>query len=155
MLGPLLAVALAAYAPQQAGSEPLAPALEARVQKLGKEIRCAVCQGMAIADSPASMARSQLDKVRELVSACKTDDEIKEYFVARYGEWALLRPKAEGMNLVVWLAPALLVLAGLAIVVVYVKRQPKPPSAPPPAPPGGANAPEDPYLRAVRSELDR
>src|SRR5215475_14915086 len=81
-----------AYAPQQAGSPPLEPALEARVQKLGKELRCAVCQGLSIADSPASMARAQLDKVRELVAQEKSDQEIYDYFIARYGEWVLLKP---------------------------------------------------------------
>src|SRR5215471_4889472 len=101
-----------AYAPQQAGSSPLAPELEARVQKLGKQLRCAVCQGLSIADSPASMARAQLDKVRELVAAGKSDDEIYSYFVERYGEWVLLQPRAAGINWLVWLGPALLIIGG-------------------------------------------
>ena len=67
-----------AYALQQAGSPPLEPALEARVQKLGKQLRCATCQGLSIADSPASMARAQLDKVREMVSAGKSDERSDE-----------------------------------------------------------------------------
>src|SRR6516162_6466204 len=94
----LLSTALADFAPQQAGSEPLEPELEARVQKLGKQLRCAVCQGLSIADSPASMARAQLDKVRELVAAGKSDEEIQSYFVERYGEWVLLQPRAAGIN---------------------------------------------------------
>ena len=144
------------YAPQQAGSEPLSPELEARVQKLGKELRCAVCQGLAITDSPASMARAQLDKVRELVKEGKSDEEVKDYFIARYGEWVLLKPKTTGSSVLVWLLPILLVIIGFGIVAYYVvshKKKPTPqPAAPAPLP---ASATEDDYLRAVRSELER
>ena len=94
VLALIAAVALAQgdYAPGRAGLDPLDADREARVQKLGKQLRCPVCQGTSIADSPSSMARAQLDKVRELVAEGKTDEEIYAYFVARYGEWALLSP---------------------------------------------------------------
>lgn len=156
----LLGIASGQFAPQQAGSEPLAPALEMRVQKLGKELRCAVCQGMSVADSPSSMARAQLDKVRELVSAGKTDEEIREYFVARYGEWVLLQPTTEGVNLVVWLGPVALLLGGAYVVARQVRRGPEKPSAPetpaaPAAPAASSNDSVDPYLQAVRRELDQ
>ncbi|HSP77800.1 MAG TPA: cytochrome c-type biogenesis protein, partial [Myxococcaceae bacterium] len=114
------------YAPQQAGSEPLEPRLEARVQTLGKELRCAVCQGLSIADSPSSMARAQLDKVRELVAAGKTDQEVRDYFIARYGEWVLLQPKAEGFNWLVWLGPVALLLGGSVVIYRQVQRGPEP-----------------------------
>ena len=142
-----------AYAPQQAGSPPLEPALEARVQKLGKQLRCATCQGLSIADSPASMARAQLDKVREMVSAGKTDEEIRAYFVARYGEWILLSPKPVGFNWLVWLGPALLLIFGFAVIIRQIRRIPPPAmrSASPPA----ATPAEDEYVRLVRSELEK
>jgi cytochrome c-type biogenesis protein CcmH len=163
MTAALLSLALAAglvtgqYAPQQAGSDPLTdPALEARVQKLGKELRCAVCQGVSIADSPASMARAQLDRVRELVAAGKTDEEITDYFVARYGEWVLLEPPKHDWNLLVWLGPIALVLGGAFVISRQIKRGPPesdtPAAAPPSQPTAGA---EDPYLQAVRRELER
>lgn len=146
------------YAPQQAGSEPLAPPLEARVQAVAKELRCAVCQGLSVADSPSSMARAQLDKVRELVSEGKTDQEIREYFVARYGEWVLLQPKAEGVNLLVWLGPVALLLGGAYVISRQVRREPEP-SAPsssvPAAPSPSKDDAVDPYLAAVRRELDQ
>ena len=156
-----LGIATGQYAPQQAGSEPLTPALEARVQKLGKELRCAVCQGLSVADSPSSMARAQLDKVRELVSEGKTDQEVHDYFIARYGEWVLLQPKAEGFNLLVWLGPVALLLGGGYVISRQVKRAPA--QAPPPAAPSAPAAPAtpasddsvDPYLAAVRRELDQ
>jgi len=155
------AVVVGAYAPQHVGSEPLAPPLEARVQKLGKELRCPVCQGLSIADSPSSTARAQLDKVRELVSAGRTDEEVRQYFVARYGEWVLLQPTAEGANLVVWLGPVLLLVGGVAFIALFVRksaRSPAPAEAggPPQSTPPEKPAPvADPYLDAVRAELER
>jgi cytochrome c-type biogenesis protein CcmH len=142
-----------AYAPQQAGTAPLEPALEARVQKLGKELRCPTCQGLSIADSPASMARAQLDKVRELVSAGKSDEEIRAYFVARYGEWILLSPKAAGFNWLVWLGPALLLIFGFAVIIRQIRRGL--PSAGKATPQAPSTAAEDEYLRLVRSELEK
>ena len=155
-----LGIATGQYAPQQAGSEPLAPALESRVQKLGKELRCAVCQGLSVADSPSSMARAQLDKVRELVAEGKTDQEVRDYFIARYGEWVLLQPKAEGFNLLVWLGPVALLLGGGYVIARQVKRQPTqatPAAASTPAAPATPASDEsvDLYLAAVRRELDQ
>jgi cytochrome c-type biogenesis protein CcmH len=149
------------YAPQQGASQPLAPELEARVQALGKQLRCAVCQGVSVADSPASMARAQLDTVRELVAEGKTDKEVVDYFVARYGEWVLLEPTAEGFNWLVWLGPvALVALGGF---VIWRQLQGGPPEAQPsqqtaaPAAPAGTPSTDDadPYLQAVRRELER
>jgi cytochrome c-type biogenesis protein CcmH len=161
MTAALLAVALTAslvtgqYAPQQAGSEPLEPALEARVQKLGKELRCAVCQGLSIADSPSSMARAQLDMVRELVSQGKTDEQVVAYFVERYGEWVLLEPKREGFNWFVWLGPVVLVLGGLFVILRQIKQEPAPAATPASNTKTATTEAEDPYLQAVRRELDQ
>jgi cytochrome c-type biogenesis protein CcmH len=151
-----LGIATGQFAPQQAGSEPLAPPLEMRVQKLGKELRCAVCQGLSVSDSPSSMARAQLDKIRELVAAGKSDQEIYDYFVARYGEWVLLKPTAEGFNLIVWLGPVMLLLGGAYVISRQVRRGPSTPSAPEAATTAPApNDSVDPYLQAVRRELDQ
>lgn len=149
------------FAPQQAGSEPLAPPLEARVQTLGKELRCAVCQGLSISDSPSSMARAQLDMVREQVAAGKSDQEIRDYFVERYGEWVLLSPPASGFNWIVWLGPGLLVLGGAFLIYRQLQSGPEGTSAltqqatpaEPPAP--ASNETVDPYLQAVRRELEK
>ena len=161
----LLSLTLAAglvtgqFAPQQAGSDPLTdPVLEARVQKLGKELRCAVCQGLSIADSPSSMARAQLDKVRELISDGKSDQEVVDFFVARYGEWVLLEPPKYGWNLLVWLGPVALILVGALVIGMQLKRKPVPEPSSTPAgttPAAPAAETEDPYLQAVRRELER
>ena len=139
------------YAPTRMGTEVLAPELEAKVIRIGKQLRCTVCQGVSIADSPASMARAQLDKVRELVKEGKSEQEIKEYFVARYGEWALLEPTTTGLNGFLWLAPvAMLVLGGLLIMGQVKKGQPQPAAA------AAAPAPaaEDPFLAQVKKDLE-
>jgi cytochrome c-type biogenesis protein CcmH len=157
MSGLAVALLLAAYAPQQAGSTPLDPAREARVQALGKQLRCPMCQGLSIADSGSSAARAQMDKVRELVAAGQTDEQIRTYFVSRYGEWALLEPPAQGMNLLVWILPGLLLLLGLLAIARVVAR--RAPGAVPAEAAGASDAkapPEaDPYLEAVRAELRR
>jgi cytochrome c-type biogenesis protein CcmH len=163
MTSALLSLALAAglltgqFAPQKGGSDPLAdPVQEARVQKLGKALRCAVCQGVSIADSPASMARAQLDTVRELVAEGKSDQEVVDYFVARYGEWVLLEPPKHGFNWLVWLGPIALLLGGAFVISRQIKRAPavEPSKSAAPSSPPSTEA-EDPYLQAVRRELDQ
>ena len=150
----LLGLVLTTYAPQQAGSALLDPPREARVQALGKQLRCPMCQGLSIADSNSSAARAQMDKVRELVAAGRSDQEIRDFFISRYGEWALLDPPASGMNLLVWVLPlALLVGGGFAIARTI--RRPVPAPAAPPEEAKAPPAPDDPYLEAVRAELRR
>ena len=138
------------YAPGRAGTDPLDAEREARVQRLGKQLRCPVCQGTSIADSPSSIARAQLDKVRELVAEGKSDDEIFDYFVARYGDFALLSPRKQGVTSALWLAPGLLIILGIVIILLQVKKKAP---APPPAPASAAEAAVDPFLEAVRKDL--
>ncbi|MBX7112873.1 MAG: cytochrome c-type biogenesis protein CcmH [Myxococcaceae bacterium] len=138
------------YAPQRQGTDPLDAEREARVHRLGKGLRCPMCQGQSIADSPAPAARAQLDKVRELVAAGRSDAEVESYFVDRYGEWALLKPKPQGSNLLLWLLPGMLLLAGLWIILTQVKRAPTP-GAPSVSPPKA----DDDYLAQVRNDVDR
>jgi cytochrome c-type biogenesis protein CcmH len=136
------------YAPARQGLEPLDATREDRVQVLGKKFRCAVCQGVSISDSPASMARAQLDKVRELVAEGKNDQEIEDYFVARYGEWVLLEPRKNGLNAFLWVGPVLMLLIGIGIILASVKKKP----------PGGPGAPApvaDDYLAQVRADLNK
>jgi len=151
----VLGLVLASYAPQQAGSALLDPPREARVQALGKQLRCPMCQGLSIADSSSSAARAQMDKVRELVAAGRSDREIRDYFTSRYGEWALLDPPASGMNLLVWLLPLLLLVGG-GLAIARTMRRPVPVA---PATTAGTEErtppADDPYLEAVRAELRR
>jgi cytochrome c-type biogenesis protein CcmH len=95
------------------------------------------------------MARAQLDKLRELVAAGKSDDQIRAYFVDRYGEWVLLSPRAEGFNWLVWLGPAALLVGGFAVIIYQIRKRSSKDR------PQQTELPADDYLRQVRSELER
>ncbi len=136
------------YAPLRQGQDPLDSVREQRVQAVGKRLRCAVCQGVSIADSPASMARAQLDKVRELVAEGKTDQEIDDYFVERYGEWALMEPKKSGITLGLWIAPVLVLVLGMLLIISSTKK----PAAPVLV---ATEEPADDYLAKVRADLEK
>ena len=96
--------------------------LEARTRELSAELRCPVCQGISIQDSPAELAVDMRAIVREQLQAGRTPKQVKAYFVGRYGEWILLRPEAEGFNLVVYVLPFVALAAGGAALFVLVRR---------------------------------
>lgn len=143
----ILALLLTAYAPQFAGSALPDAQEELHAQRLGKTIRCAVCQGLSIADSPAPMAQAMLDRVRDKVHGGETDQQIRDYFVQRYGEWILLSPPRHGFNWLVWLAPFALLAAGL-LVVARTAHKPHIVAA-------AAPTATDDYLDAIRREVER
>lgn len=103
--------------------------LEARVRSVAAELRCPVCQGESILDSPAQLAQQMKAVVRDQLREGRTPDEIKAYFVARYGEWILLRPTMKGLNIALYVFPVLIVIGGLAFVVMLVRRWTPPPPA--------------------------
>ena len=76
-------------------------ALEDRVRAISSGLRCVVCQNLSVADSPAEMAVQMRGIVREQLKAGKTPDEIRSYFVSKYGEWVLLAPTPQGFSLTV------------------------------------------------------
>jgi cytochrome c-type biogenesis protein CcmH len=143
------------YAPQRQGLDPLEAEKEARVMRLGKQLRCAVCQGVSIADSPASMARAQLDKVRELVAEGKSDEEIYAYFIDRYGEWVLLEPTKGGLNAVLWVGPLALLGLGLLVIVMQSKKRPAVAPATPALPAAPEASADDALLAQVRADLEK
>lgn len=96
--------------------------LEARVRQVASELRCPVCQGESIQDSPASLAQEMKAIVREQLAAGRTPDEVKAYFVEKYGEWILLRPKARGWNMMVYLLPLLALLGGAVVLARATRR---------------------------------
>lgn len=122
------AVPLPAQEPEMQGlqtsrSGPLEdPALEARVTELAAQLRCPVCQGLSIQDSPSPLAQDMKDLIRSQVAAGASDAEVREYFISKYGEWVLLEPRAAGFNLLVYVLPALGLLAGALVIVVAVRR---------------------------------
>lgn len=98
------------------------PTLDARLKRLEEELRCLVCQNQSLADSSAPLAEDLRREVRGLASAGKSDDEIKQFLVARYGDFVLYRPPVKGTTLLLWFGPFLL-LAGGAVVWWLVARR--------------------------------
>lgn len=98
--------------------------LAAATHELASRIRCPVCQGHSIADSPSETARNMLALVRAMVAAGYVEDQVFVYFESRYGEFIRLLPRAEGINLLVWAIPLAALLLGLVVVVVFLRRKP-------------------------------
>ncbi len=97
-------------------------AIEEKTHAIGLLLRCPVCQGSAVADSPSSTAVNMKNEVRDLVRLGFSKDQILRYFEASYGQFVLMEPKAEGINWLVWIGPGVLLLAGLGVVGYTVRR---------------------------------
>ncbi|HSK29766.1 MAG TPA: cytochrome c-type biogenesis protein CcmH [Candidatus Limnocylindria bacterium] len=79
--------------------------LEEQTREIATELRCVVCQNLSVADSPSEMAQQMRAVVREQLQAGKTPDEVREFFVSKYGEWVLLKPKTTGFSALLWILP--------------------------------------------------
>lgn len=109
------------------------PVLEERARGLSQELRCLVCQNQSIDDSDAPLAKDLRILVRDRLSAGDTDVEVLSYIVDRYGEFVLLRPPLRAGTVLLWLAPFLVLFAGITSVLVYVRsRRPDAVEAPQP-----------------------
>ena len=93
-----------------------------RFRKLSDELRCPTCQGLSVQDSDAGFSNSIKHKIRELMKRGKTDKEIKEFFVERYGEWLLRAPPKKGFNLVLWILPGAGIGIGLLWIIILANR---------------------------------
>ena len=97
-------------------------ALEAQTTAVASTLRCPVCQGESIQDSPSDLARQMRAVVRDRLRAGETPDQVKAYFASKYGEWILLEPTMKGLNILLYAIPVLLVVGGLALVTFLVRR---------------------------------
>ena len=97
-------------------------ALEARTTAVASTLRCPVCQGESIQDSPSELAKQMRAVVRDRLRSGETPDQVKAYFVSRYGEWILLEPTMTGLNILLYVLPVVLVIGGLALVTFLVRR---------------------------------
>jgi cytochrome c-type biogenesis protein CcmH len=86
------------------------PVTEERVHKLGEELRCLVCQNQNIADSHADLAMDLKKELREQVSAGRSDREILDFMVERYGDFVLYRPPFKAITVLLWVGPFALLL---------------------------------------------
>jgi cytochrome c-type biogenesis protein CcmH len=103
------------------------PELQARYDKLISEVRCLKCQNQTIKDSRAFLADDLKREIKRMLSEGKTDEEILDFLVLRYGEFALYRPLMSGKTLILWIAPGLLILGGIAVAVNIVRSRMKMP----------------------------
>jgi cytochrome c-type biogenesis protein CcmH len=104
--------------------------LEARTAEVAAQLRCPVCQGLSIQDSPSELSQQMRSVVKDQLRAGKSPDEVKAYFISKYGEWILLEPKPKGFNVLVYAMPILLVAVGLGWIVLAVRKWTRPPDSP-------------------------
>ena len=99
------------------------PQLELRYQQLSAELRCPKCQNQNIADSNAPIAQDLRRLLYQQLEAGADDDQILDYMVARYGEFVRYRPSFSGATVMLWLAPVLLLLAGIMVAIVTLRTR--------------------------------
>ena len=115
-----------------------------RVRDIASGLRCPVCQNLSVADSPSALAREMRSEIAARLQAGDTPEEVRDFFVERYGEWVLLAPTREGLNLLPWLVPIAGVLLGLAVWAMLVRRRSSP----------EAETPTAAERRQIQTELD-
>ena len=124
LLGLVVAASAPAFAVQPDEVLP-DPALEARARALSQELRCLVCQNQSIDDSDAPLARDLRILLRERLKSGDSDKQVLDFLVARYGEFVLLRPPFAWHTALLWLTPALLLIAAIAGLVAVARRRPR------------------------------
>ena len=120
--------------------------LHQRTQETASLLRCPVCQGLSVADSPSEMAINMKGQVRELLARGYTQEQILSYFERSYGQFVLLKPKMSGAGAAVWLLPLLAIAVGIVIVISKAKKleAPREPAAS-----------DDPYVARVRELVEK
>ena len=99
------------------------PVVEKRLVHISEELRCLVCQNESLASSRAELANDLREEVRKLIRQDKSDSQIKEYLVTRYGDFVLYRPEVKPLTWVLWFGPFLLLLAGVVGMVFYLRQR--------------------------------
>jgi len=123
--------------------------LEQRTMAISAELRCPVCQGLAIGDSPSIMAANMKAQVRELLERGYTEEQILSYFEKSYGQFVLLKPKFQGVNALVWILPIAVLAIGFVLVVSKAKKLEVAPAV------KSEEPADDPYLARVREMVDK
>ncbi len=119
LLNVLLATPVLAVQPDEILKD---PALESRARNLSQHFRCLVCQNQSIDESDAPLARDLRILIREQLDAGKSDTEVTEFVVSRYGVYVLLNPPFRGSTLILWLTPFVLLLTGS--IYLWTRRKP-------------------------------
>ena len=124
------------------------PVDENAVRAIGSDLRCVVCQSLSVADSPSETANQMRGIIRERLAAGETPEQVKAYFVDKYGLWILLAPPRQGFNLLVWIVPFAGLGAGLVVLAFLVRRWTRRPA-------GGAAAPAVAVDEAMKARIHR
>lgn len=95
---------------------------DARADRIAAELRCPVCQGLSVADSPSITANDVRADIRRRIAAGETDGEIRQAYVDSYGEWILLRPRSHGLSALLWALPVAGVIAAAAWLALTLRR---------------------------------
>jgi cytochrome c-type biogenesis protein CcmH len=115
------------------------PAQQARYERIIHQLRCLQCRSESIADSGVTLAADLRRQVREMMAAGKSDDEIYQHMVDRYGDYVLYKPPLTGRTLLLWGGPIVLLIGGAAIAVFVIARKSKLPDTDPADPGLGAS----------------
>lgn len=99
------------------------PALEKRVMALSAELRCLVCQNQSLADSHAELAADLRNEVRELMKSGKSDAEVVDYLVARYGDFVRYRPPMNTTTALLWFGPLILAVIGAGVLFFNLAKR--------------------------------
>jgi len=121
----LIATLLFAYAAAAGDAVPTVadPVTNKRAVQLAEQLRCLVCQNQSIADSNAELAVDLRRQINEQIAQGRSDSEIVDFMVQRYGEFVLYRPPFKAVTLLLWFGPVLLFAGGLAVLVYNVRRR--------------------------------
>jgi cytochrome c-type biogenesis protein CcmH/NrfF len=119
LLASLIGIASAAEAPPAADD----PLLEKRVARLATELRCLVCQNQSLADSNADLAVDLRNQVREMLRAGRSDEEVRDFMVQRYGDFVLYKPPLKATTVLLWAGPFVLLVLAAAVLWTYLRRR--------------------------------
>ena len=121
----LLLLALAVASGWAREAELLAddPAVERRLIDIAEEMRCLVCQNESLAASRADLAVDLRKELREQIRQGRSDDEIREFMVSRYGDFVLYRPRVKPVTWFLWAGPFVLMIGGIVVLMMYVRRR--------------------------------
>src|SRR3974390_82332 len=116
----LLCSPLAAREAQDVGEN---PQIERHMMELASELRCLQCQNQTLAASNAPLALDLRQEIRELIAQGKNDEQVKQYLVARYGDFVLYRPPVQVNTVLLWFGPGLVLVAGLVALYITIQRR--------------------------------
>jgi len=125
LLALMAALLLAAGPLRAAPATPLSddPVVEARLVAIAEELRCLVCQNESLAGSRADLAQDLRREIRTLIRAGRSDQEVMDFLVSRYGDFVRYRPPLKASTLLLWIGPFALMLGGMAGLLIFLRRR--------------------------------